>query len=731
MKAVATDGLTLLETPLDRMLGARTAKALEKLELRTAGDLLAHAPRRYVHRGELVPLSRAVEGESVTVVAHVLGTSLRPMNARRGFLLKVTISDGVYDMSLTFFAKSSRPLAFHESKLQPGTVATFSGTVSSYRGELQLTHPEYQVLEDAGDVNEEEIARPLPLYPAGVKVPTWTIEKAIGSILDQVQPDDIPEPLPDEFRSLHDLMGAYDALIALHRPVTDDDWKRARERMKFEEALILQTVLAQRGHEATSVDSEPRPHLSGGIVDEFDQRLPFELTDGQKKVGKVISDDLSSARPMNRLLQGDVGSGKTVVALRAMLQVVDGGGQAALLAPTEVLAEQHYRSIVTMLGDLAAGGMLGGSDIGTRVDLLTGSLGAKQKRAVLGRLAGGETGIVVGTHALLSDNVQIPFLSLAVVDEQHRFGVDQRDALRANGGVNLLVMTATPIPRTLAMTVFGDLDVSELTELPAGRQEVTTTIVPAVKEAWVDRVWERVAEEVQGGGRAFVICSRITPTENPALLEEAEEGTRPPLASVDELTEQLRTLPALQGIPIGTLTGPMGPEEKNAAMAAFQSGEVPILVATTVVEVGVDVPDATAMVIMDADRFGLSQLHQLRGRIGRGNRPGICLALSWAPPGTVASERLDAFAATRDGFALAEKDLELRREGDVLGASQSGSQSHLKHLRIRSDSRIIDLARQSAGELIEKDPTLATWPGLRAAVDSARQLSETDYIGRN
>lgn len=731
MKAVASDGRTLLESPLSRLLGSRTAKALEKLGLTTAADLLRHTPRRYVHRGELVPLSRAVEGENVTVVARVLGTNLRPMNARRGFLLKVTISDGRYDMSLTFFAKSSRPLAFHESKLQPGTLATFSGTVSSYRGELQLTHPEYQVLEDEDEVDEEVLARPLPLYPAAVSVPTWTIEKAVGSILDQVRPDDIPEPLPESFRVQHGLLGAYEALLALHRPRTDADWQRGRERMKFEEALILQTVLAQRRHEASAVDSEPRPRHTEGIAAAFDARLPFEQTAGQRSVGDQISADLTSTTPMTRLLQGDVGSGKTIVALRAMLQVVDGGGQAALLAPTEVLAEQHYRTIVAMLGDLAFGGMLGGAEAGTRVDLLTGSLGVKAKREILARIAGGDTGIIVGTHALISDSVQIPFLSLAVVDEQHRFGVDQRDALRSHADVNLLVMTATPIPRTLAMTVFGDLDVSELTELPTGRQEVTTTIVPAMKRHWVDRVWERAAEEVRAGGRAFIVCPRISPTEEPADLEASEDDARPPLATVVEIADMLRSHPALAGIGIGVLTGPMSAEEKSAAMADFQSGAAPVLVATTVIEVGVDVPDATMMIILDADRFGLSQLHQLRGRIGRGSRPGLCLALSWAAEGTVADERLAAFASTRDGFALAEKDLELRREGDVLGADQSGVRSHLRHLEIRRDARVIEMAKESAAVLIADDPTLGRWPGLQAAVDEARQQSETDYLGRN
>ncbi|MBM9432863.1 ATP-dependent DNA helicase RecG [Flaviflexus equikiangi] len=729
MEAVATDGRTLLESPLDRVLGARTAKALSRLGLETVSDLLNHAPRRYVRRGELVPLSHAHEGDSVTVVATVLGTSMRPMNARRGFLLKVMISDGNVDMSLTFFAKSSRPLAFHEMKLKPGTVATFSGTVSSYRGELQLTHPEYEVLEDGGDVDKDEIARPRPLYPSAVNVPTWTIEKAIATILDQVQPADIPEPLPESFRTRHGLLGAYDALMGLHRPGLDADWQRARERMKFEEALILQTVLIQRGHEAAAVDSTPRPARPDGLAAAFDARLPFELTEGQRLVGDQISADLASSRPMTRLLQGDVGSGKTIVALRAMLQVVDGGGQAALLAPTEVLAEQHFRSITSMLGELALGGLL--SDLGTRVDLLTGTMGAKATREVLGRVAGGETGIIIGTHALLSDRVQIPFLSLAIVDEQHRFGVDQREALRARPGVNLLVMTATPIPRTLAMTAFGDLAVSELTELPRGRGDVTTTIVPAGKTSWVDRVWERVAEDVTAGGRAFVVCPRIDPDDEATGLESSDENPRPPLSSVVDTADQLRRNPALAGITIGTLTGPMSPEDKTSIMAAFQDGTAPVLVATTVIEVGVDVPDATTMIILDADRFGLSQLHQLRGRIGRGTKPGLCLALSWAPEGTIAAERLAAFADTRDGFALAERDMELRREGDVLGASQSGAHSHLRHLEIRKDVRVIEMARDDAIELVAQAPDLSPWPGLRDAVNAARRRSEIDYLGRN
>lgn len=721
MSAVTSDDRDFFETPLNRLLGTRTANSLKKLGLETARDLLNHAPRRLSHRGQLMPLSSLTDGESVTVVARVLTSTLRPMNARRGFLLSVRIADSIHEMDLTFFGKNRRPLAYHENQLAPGVLATFSGTVSSYRGKLQLTHPEYQVVEREDDVDADDIARPIPIYPAGVKVPTWTIAKAVDTLLSTLTESDVPEILPDTYRQTHGLMTRYDAIKALHQPRTDDEYYAARTTLKHHEAFCLQTVLARRHDESTRINSQPRPRVPGRLHDAFDNMLPFDLTDGQKAVGDVIATDLASDTPMTRLLQGDVGSGKTIVALRAMTQVVDSGGQAVLLAPTEVLAEQHFASISSMLGPLGLGGTLGAPEHATRVDLLTGSMPQSQKRQVLARLASGETGIIIGTHALLSDTVQIPFLSLAVVDEQHRFGVDQRDAIRGSDGVNLLVMTATPIPRTLAMTVFGDLDVSELTELPAGRAPISTTIVPTGKQAWVDRVWQRAAEEVRSGGRVYVVCPRIA----------ARDGEDDTLTNVEDTRQYLEDLTELSGIKVTELTGPMSTDEKQAAMEAFRDGSAPIMVATTVIEVGVDVPEATMMIIMDADRFGLSQLHQLRGRIGRGTRPGLCLALTSSEPDTVAGQRLDAFAATTNGFVLAEKDLELRREGNILGAHQSGGLSALSYLSVTADSQIITDASRGARELIDDDPQLDTCTGLLAEVRRLEALSQTDYLGRN
>ena len=537
----------------------------------------------------------------------------------------------------------------------------------------------------------------------------------------------------------------------MHRPEDSGQWKAARKRLRHEEALILQVALAQRRahHEATcTAVAWPVPEAEGSLRADLDARLPYDLTAGQKRVGEEISADLARTVPMQRLLQGDVGSGKTLVALRAMLQVVGGGGQAALLAPTEVLAAQHHSSLEAVLGPMARLGMLGGAERATRVHLLTGSTPAAQRRRILTGLAAGEPAIVVGTHALLSDTVQIPFLGLVVVDEQHRFGVAQRDALRERGGLtdpatgqthtpHLLVMTATPIPRTIAMTVFGDLATSVLDELPAGRSAVPTHLVPWSRTSWVEGIWRRAAEEVASGGRVYVVCPRIEVDDEPlqALTEGAaavgtddgpgqealaEEGggSHPdrPLAAVEDWRQRLEGEPALGGIGVGSLTGRMSGEDKAAAMADFASGTTPVLVSTTVIEVGVDVPEASMMVILDADRFGLSQLHQLRGRVGRGSRSSLCVAVTGAEVGSTAFHRLKAFASTTDGFALAEADLELRSEGDVLGASQSGHASGLDLLRVTRDARLIATARRQAERIVAADPQLSEHRALAAAI---------------
>jgi ATP-dependent DNA helicase RecG len=533
------------------------------------------------------------------------------------------------------------------------------------------------------------------------------------------------------------------AIRAIHRPQDRSDLQRARKRLKWDEAFVMQAALAQRRMAAAAMPAMPRPPEPDGIAAEFDRRLPFTLTEGQRFVGEVIARDLSCAYPMNRLLQGEVGSGKTVVAVRAMLQVVDAGGQAALLAPTEVLAQQHYRSITALLGPLASAGQLGGAEHATRVALLTGSTGVRARRSTLSDAFTGDAGILIGTHALLEDRVQFADLGLVVIDEQHRFGVEQRDALRdkaAGSRPHVLVMTATPIPRTVAMTVFGDLEVSTLAELPAGRSPIATHVVPAAERPrFLERAWQRVREEIAAGRQAYVVCPRIG-DEAPGEAAGDDGGIaaddadadftarRPPLA-VLEVAPALEGGP-LSGLRLGILHGRLNPDEKDRVMTAFAAGEIDVLVATTVIEVGVDVPNATAMVVMDAERFGVSQLHQLRGRVGRGVAAGLCLLVTDAPEDSPSRERLDAVAATSDGFRLSRLDLEQRREGDVLGATQAGRRSSLKMLRLLADEELIAFARQEASAVVEADPQLAGHPALREAIDDLLGPQRVEFLDK-
>jgi ATP-dependent DNA helicase RecG len=561
----------------------------------------------------------------------------------------------------------------------------------------------------------------IPLYSSIAGVNPWHLEQTIATALDLVE--DVPDVLPPAVREAEELIEVGQALRWIHRP---DNWGQkvtAADRLKYDEAFVTQTLLARRRAAIEATVANPRPGRAGGLLDRFDQRLPFELTDGQQEVGAEIADELGQGHPMHRLLQGEVGSGKTVVALRAMLQVVDSGGQAALLAPTEVLAQQHHRSITGMLGDLAEGGFLGGAEEATRVALLTGSLNAAARRSALGDAAGGEAGIVIGTHALLEEHVQFADLGLVVVDEQHRFGVEQRAALgtKAESPPHVLVMTATPIPRTVAMTVFGDLDTSTLVELPAGRGEVQTTVVPTrAQPTWLDRAWDRIREEVAKGRQAFVVCSRIDPVE---LADRPVEGDDArPLHAVEDLAPQLAA-GALSDLRVEMLHGRMTPEDKDRVMQAFAAGSVDVLVSTTVIEVGVDVPNATVMVILDADRFGVSQLHQLRGRIGRGGHAGLCLLVSASDPASTSMERLAAVAGTRDGFELSRIDLEQRREGNVLGIEQSGGRSSLKLLSVLRDEDVIERARAAATAHLATDPGLAASPAL---ADATRRLEESE-----
>ncbi|WP_448061429.1 ATP-dependent DNA helicase RecG [Cellulomonas hominis] len=741
-----------VDEPLSKLVGTRSAGSLAKMGLHTAGDLLRHYPRRYAEPGALTDLAHLAVGEHVTVQAQVQQATVRTMRSRGGYMMQAVVTDGRHVLHLTFFAKHHGALKRHEELLVPGRAGLFTGVVSDYRGQRQLTHPDYKLfgVDVEGEEEALELAsRPMPIYPASATLPTWRIARCVRTVLDPLTDADLPDPVPAEVRRRRGLGSLRAALGDVHEPHEDGDWHRGRHRLRYEEAFVLQAELARRRARHTAQEAAARVRVAGGMLDEFDAALPFTLTAGQREVGAQIEAELASPSPMQRLLQGEVGSGKTVVALRAMLQVVDAGGQAALLAPTEVLAAQHVRTLHALLGDLAAGGMLGGADRSTRVALLTGSQNAAARRSNLLDAASGAAGIVVGTHALLSATVQFADLGLVVVDEQHRFGVEQRDVLRAKAqrAPHLLVMTATPIPRTVAMTVFGDLETSTLREIPAGRSGVVTHVVPADNAAWTDRTWRRVREEVDRGGRAYVVCPRIDPDDDAdtgvaedgsdlVVPDEAAPGAaglpaeRRPLRAVRQVAEELAALPALAGVRVGMLHGRMTPEEKDRAFADFASGRVPVLVSTTVIEVGVDVPEATAMVVLDADRFGISQLHQLRGRVGRGSAPGICLLVSAAAEDTPAATRLTTLASTTDGFALAAVDLGLRREGDVLGAAQSGAASSLRLLRVTRDAGLIEQARADARAVVDADPELATHPVLRAAIDRQLTGEREEFLDR-
>ncbi len=716
------------DEPLSQPLGRKTANALATgLDLHTVRDLLRHYPRRYAERGQLTDLDSLRLDEQVTVLAMVDTVTTRRMKTRRGGITEVVVTDGSGRLVLTFFNQPWR-----ERDLQPGRIGLFAGTVGVYRRHRQLAHPDYVLLPEGSDVTAaaEEFADELiPVYAATANLATWKIARCVRVVLDTVGA--VPDPIPPQIRRRMGLMDAAAALRTVHRPASREDVERARHRLRFEEAFVLQVELARRRESAAALPAVPRKAAAGGLLDAFDERLPFRLTAGQVRVGEEIAADLASDHPMHRLLQGEVGTGKTVVALRAMLAVVDSGGQAVLLAPTEVLAVQHHRSLTTLLGPLAERGLLGGSDAGTRVTLLTGSLGAPARREALLQAASGEAGIVVGTHALLEEQVQFADLGLVVVDEQHRFGVEQRAALASKGPgdtrPHVLVMTATPIPRTVAMTVFGDLWVSTLSELPAGRADVITHVVPVdEKPHFLDRAWQRAREEVGKGHQVYVVCPRIGGDSAELDAEPADGDTGRPVAVLD-VVDLLRTGP-LAGLEVEVLHGRLSSEAKDRAMRRFSTGEAPILVATTVVEVGVDVATASTMVVMDADRFGVSQLHQLRGRIGRGEVPGLCLLVTTVPEGSPARGRLDAVAATRDGFALARVDLEQRREGDVLGAAQSGRRSSLRLLSVLHDENLILAAREAASLYVADDPELRRWLPLADAVSELAGDERADYL---
>ena len=736
-----------LDSPVETVLGdqkTKRKKVVEGLGLVTVGDLLRHFPRRYLKTGELTDVDALQPGQQLTVVGEIVHSDVRSYRDRRtnqmAYRTETVLATGGPRLTITFFAKKQHIAEFHAKKFAVGTRGVFSGQVTRFRDDWQLTNPTSVVFGEAGADEQtratlERIGELYPLYPLTAGVDSFDLQRAITFALTVL--DEVPELLPETLRASLDLLDARTAYDWVHAPDSYAQAEKALQRFRFEEALVTQLVLARRRARLRTAGAQARTG-GGGLLAAFDERLPFTLTDGQRSVGATLEEELARPHPMNRLLQGEVGSGKTLVALRAMLRTVDSGGQAALLAPTEVLAQQHHRSITRMLGDLAAGGMLGGAADGTRVVLLTGSMGKAQRNEAMLAAASGEAGIVIGTHALLEDKVQFADLGLVVVDEQHRFGVEQRAALTDKAGTppHVLVMTATPIPRTVAMTVFGDLETSVLSELPAGRAPIQTNVVPLAEQPrWLDRVWERIREEVGKGHQAYVVCPRISGDEqeqgesDQLDLDDEGNAVRPavPLTAVESLHAELEAGP-LAGLRLAMLHGRMHPDDKDRTMRAFAAGEIDVLVSTTVIEVGVDVANATVMALMDADRFGVSQLHQLRGRVGRGGLPGLCLLVSHAEPGSQARDRLDAVASTTDGFELSRVDLDQRREGDVLGSSQSGFSSGLQTLRVLRDEETIVRARAAAEDLLADDPDLSSAPRLAAAVADLEKSRQSAFM---
>ena len=728
--------MATLSTRLTNIVGDRTAQVLEKsFGITTINELLRHYPRRYVVRGELTDISTLVADDEVTILAEIEAVKLRRANGKN--ILEVVVTDGSANLSLTFFNQ-----AWREKDLRAGRVGLFAGKVGVFKGRRQLAHPDYQLIPDGDDVDAavaEFAGKYLPVYPATAKLPSWKIMQCMKLATDSL--DDLPDYLPSHITEQFKYPSLKKAFLDIHQPPDLECAENARQRLTFDEALLLQLLLVQRRAEITKLSTKSRTPNTPKLVAAFEKKLPFKYTAGQIEVNSQIEKDLSNKYPMHRLLQGEVGSGKTVVALRAMLSVVDSSGQAALLAPTEVLAQQHYRTITKILGELAQAGTLQAGEIGTQVELLTGSLSAAEKKEIHAKLASGQTGIVIGTHALISDGVGFDDLGLVVVDEQHRFGVEQRDALRmkAKQPPHLLVMTATPIPRTVAMTVFGDLDISTLKELPSGRVAITTHVIPVLeKPHFLDRAWQRVKEEVAKGHQVYIVAPRIA---NPnkkltereiaaALLLGEELLDNEEMVAVEELAPQLAS-GALSGLKIAVLHGKQSSEIKDQTMAAFAAGQIQVLIATTVIEVGVDVPNASMMVIMDADRFGVSQLHQLRGRVGRGSAPGLCLLVSSAQEESPSMQRLISVAATLDGFELARIDLEQRKEGDVLGRSQSGGKSHLRLLRVLRDESLIDQAREVAVTILKTDPDLSNLPELNNEVEKLKSDEAARFMDKS
>lgn len=730
-----------LSSKASLVVGDRTAKVLfEELGLATVEDILRHYPRRYVVRGQLTDFHSLNDGDEVTILARIASCKVKKIPGRKGGILEVVVSDGSEKLLLTFFNQ-----AWRAKDLREGREGLFAGKVSQYKNQRQLAHPDYLLVpegEDAQTAADDFAGKYLPVYKATRKLPSWKIAQCVSLALANV--GDLEDPLPVQLQSQLDLPSLSKALREVHQPTDLLAAEKAIYRLTFDEALAMQLFLLLRKREIRKNQSKVPTRLNEELLAQFDESLNFKLTAAQLRVWNEIRLDLAGDSPMYRLLQGDVGSGKTIIALRAMLSVEN--GQSALLAPTEVLAQQHFKTFTQLLGKLANRGALDGPMEGVRIALLTGSTSSADRREILGLAKSGEIDILIGTHSLLNEELKFKNLELVVIDEQHRFGVEQRDVLRSKSEYppHILVMTATPIPRTVAMTVFGDLDVSTLDELPLGRTPIQTHVVNSLTEPkLMDRTWQRVREEVSSGHQVYVVVPRISPTDDSdfsnfglsgdelkrikRLSGDPELQFSQPASSVSEIFPKLRD-EILNGLRIAALHGRLSSDEKESAMRAFQAHEIDVLVSTTVIEVGVDVSNASMMVILDAERFGVSQLHQLRGRVGRGQVPGLCILVTSATPESDAALRLKAVASTTDGFELSRLDLEQRREGDVLGSAQSGATSHLRLLRVIRDESLIIKARQVATELIDSDEALANYPGLLIEVDKLRQEERASYL---
>ena len=730
-----------LSSKASLVVGDRTAKVLfEELGLATVEDILRHYPRRYVVRGQLTDFHSLNDGDEVTILARIASCKVKKIPGRKGGILEVVVSDGSEKLLLTFFNQ-----AWRAKDLREGREGLFAGKVSQYKNQRQLAHPDYLLVpegEDAQTAADDFAGKYLPVYKATRKLPSWKIAQCVSLALANV--GDLEDPLPVQLQSQLDLPSLSKALREVHQPTDLLAAEKAIYRLTFDEALAMQLFLLLRKREIRKNQSKVPTRLNEELLAQFDESLNFKLTAAQLRVWNEIRLDLAGDSPMYRLLQGDVGSGKTIIALRAMLSVEN--GQSALLAPTEVLAQQHFKTFTQLLGKLANRGALDGPMEGVRIALLTGSTSSADRREILGLAKSGEIDILIGTHSLLNEELKFKNLELVVIDEQHRFGVEQRDVLRSKSEYppHILVMTATPIPRTVAMTVFGDLDVSTLDELPLGRTPIQTHVVNSLTEPkLMDRTWQRVREEVSSGHQVYVVVPRISPTDDSdfsnfglsgdelkrikRLSGDPELQFSQPASSVSEIFPKLRD-EILNGLRIAALHGRLSSDEKESTMRAFQAHEIDVLVSTTVIEVGVDVSNASMMVILDAERFGVSQLHQLRGRVGRGQVPGLCILVTSATPESDAALRLKAVASTTDGFELSRLDLEQRREGDVLGSAQSGATSHLRLLRVIRDESLIIKARQVATELIDSDEALVNYPGLLIEVDKLRQEERASYL---